>query len=90
MRGILVDRAKILTLYIFKYILNARRNHYTRRANLRSIIQDGSDDRPPTIGGGNTYYREDSIWKQRRFLQMEEARQSGYLKIAGLKHHNFL
>ncbi len=23
---------------------------------MQSIIQDGSDDRPSTIGGGNTYY----------------------------------
>ena len=29
-----------------------RRNHYTRRANLRSIIQDGFDDMPPSVFEG--------------------------------------
>ena len=33
-------------------ILLGERNHYTRRANLRSIIQDGSDEMPPNEGEG--------------------------------------
>ena len=38
---------------------------------MRSIILDGSDDWPPTIGGGNTYYTgRKTKWQKKGILKL--------------------